>query len=252
MLYETDPHKGKLKYMGLSLKRRDSCDYLKDTYGGILNILMKDSNIQRAIEFLDTSINNLIDGKVPMEKLMLTRALKSGYKDPQRIAHNVLAERIGKRDPGNKPKPGDRMQYVFVCNPNAKLLGEKIETPEYIVSQKLKIDYTYYITNQLMKPLQQLLGLAVDKIWEYQNMTGALKMFHKDIDVMYDKYPDLEVFMKQKEKYCSAKIKALLFDKYLQRIYNEKNGIQTLTALWGAKSAANPPAPKAPVKMIRK
>ncbi|NDF60457.1 MAG: hypothetical protein EB100_05190, partial [Crocinitomicaceae bacterium] len=42
MLYETDPNKGKLKYMGLSLKRRDSCDYLKDTYGGILNILMKE------------------------------------------------------------------------------------------------------------------------------------------------------------------------------------------------------------------
>ena len=234
MLYETDPHKGKLKYMGLSLKRRDSCDYLKDTYGGILNILMKDSNIQRAIEFLDTSINTLIDGKVPMEKLMLTRQLKSGYKDPQRIAHNVLAERIGKRDPGNKPKPGDRMRYVFVCNPGAKLLGERIETPEQIVSQKLKIDYTYYITNQLMKPLQQLLGLAVDKIWEYQNMTGALKMYQKDIDLMYDKYPDLEVFMKQKEKYCSAKIKALLFDKYLQRIYNEKNGIRTLADMWGA------------------
>lgn len=41
MLYEEDPNKGKLKYMGLSLKRRDSCDYLKDVYGGILNILMK-------------------------------------------------------------------------------------------------------------------------------------------------------------------------------------------------------------------
>ena len=31
-LYEDDPNKGYLKYMGLSLKRRDSCDYLKDTY----------------------------------------------------------------------------------------------------------------------------------------------------------------------------------------------------------------------------
>lgn len=232
MLYETDPHKGKLKYMGLSLKRRDSCDYLKDTYGGILNILMTDSTIQRAIEFLDTSITNLIDGKVPMEKLMITRQLKSSYKNPHQIAHNVLAERIGKRDPGNKPKPGDRMRYVFVCNPGAKLLGDRIETPEQILTQKLKIDYTYYITNQLMKPLQQLLGLAVDKIWEYQNMGGALKMFQKDIDAMNVKYPDLEAFMKQKEKYCSAKIKALLFDKYLHRIYNEKNGIRTLTDMW--------------------
>ena len=47
MLYETDPNKGKLKYMGLSLKRRDSCDYLKDVYGGILNILMKGGGTQK-------------------------------------------------------------------------------------------------------------------------------------------------------------------------------------------------------------
>ena len=45
ILYEKDPNKGKMKIMGLSIKRRDSCDYLKDTYGGILNILMKEHNI---------------------------------------------------------------------------------------------------------------------------------------------------------------------------------------------------------------
>jgi hypothetical protein len=32
MLYENNPNKGKLKFMGLSLKRRDACDYLKDVY----------------------------------------------------------------------------------------------------------------------------------------------------------------------------------------------------------------------------
>ena len=49
MLYEEDPHKGSMKFMGLSLKRRDSCDYLKDTYGGILNILMKYGQVQRLL-----------------------------------------------------------------------------------------------------------------------------------------------------------------------------------------------------------
>ena len=70
MLYEDDPNKGSLKYMGLSLKRRDSCDYLKDTYGEILNILMKgDSSIKNAIDYLNESLRNLIDGKVSMDKL---------------------------------------------------------------------------------------------------------------------------------------------------------------------------------------
>ena len=106
MLYEEDANKGYMKYMGLSLKRRDSCDYLKDTYGGILNILMKENNVQKAIDFLYQSLDNLIAGTVPMEKLAITKALRSDYKNPMQIGHWVLAERIGKRDPGKSPETG--------------------------------------------------------------------------------------------------------------------------------------------------
>jgi DNA polymerase elongation subunit (family B) len=234
MLYETDANKGKLKYMGLSLKRRDSCDYLKDTYGGILNILMKENNIQKAIEYLDHSLGNLINGSVPMDKLAITKALRSDYKNPNQIAHKVLADRIGKRDPGNKPKPGDRIKFLYINNSTPKaLLGERIETPEYITSQKLKIDYTYYITNQLMKPLQQLFGLAVEQIWEYQRKPNAIKTYKKDISNMENEYArDYELFMKKKEKYCSTKVKTLLFDKFLSKISNEKNRIQTITSFY--------------------
>ena len=240
MLYETDSSKGKLKYMGLSLKRRDSCDYLKDTYGGILNILMGKTvvdpakpAIQNSIDFLNRSLTQLIEGKVPMEKLMITKALRSDYKNPNQIAHKVLADRIGKRDPGNKPKPGDRIKFVFFANDDKKALqGEKIETPEYILSAKLPVDYTHYITNQLMKPLQQLFGLAVEQIWESQSKSLAIKTYRKEVDQLAKEYPDLEIFMKKKEKLCALKIKTLLFDKVLTRIYQEKNGIQPITGFF--------------------
>ncbi|WP_250346256.1 DNA polymerase domain-containing protein, partial [Escherichia coli] len=103
MLYEDDPNKGYLKYMGLSLKRRDNCDYLKDTYGEIINILMKTQDVQSAIEYLNKSMNKLIEGDVSMDKLSITKSLRSDYKNPQQIGHWVLSDRIGKRDPGNKP-----------------------------------------------------------------------------------------------------------------------------------------------------
>jgi hypothetical protein len=230
MLYEEDANKGKLKYMGLSLKRRDSCDYLKDVYGNILNILMKENNVQSAIQFLDTALENLIAGRVPMEKLEITKALRSDYKNPNQIAHKVLADRIGQRDPGNKPKPGDRMKFVFIVNSKGLLMGDRIETPEYIITNKLQIDYMYYITNQLMKPLQQLFGLALEQIWEHQGKTAAIKTFHKDMEKLEKETGDLEEFMKKKEKYCSKKIEALLFKKFLDKVFNEKNKIRTLDA----------------------
>jgi hypothetical protein len=193
-----------------------------------------ENNIQKAIEFLNQSLNYLIDGQVSMDKLTITKALRSDYKNPNQIAHKVLADRIGKRDPGNKPKPGDRIKFLYVNSKTPKaLLGERIETPEYITSQKLKIDYTYYITNQLMKPLQQLFGLAVEQIWEYQRKSNAIKTYKKDISNMEIEYGrDYELFMKKKEKYCSTKVKTLLFDKFLTKIANEKNKIQTITAFY--------------------
>ena len=238
MLYENDANKGKLKYMGLSLKRRDSCDYLKDVYGGILNILMKENSVQKAIDFLNLALQELIAGNVAMDKLMITKALRGDYKNPQQIAHRVLADRIGQRDPGNKPKPGDRMKFVhIVTNIKKALQGDKIETPEFILSQKLVIDYEFYITNQLMKPLQQLFGLALEQIWLNQNKHSSIKTFKKDmVSLNKEVGGDIEVFMKKKEKYCSVKIKALLFDKFLTQIAHKKAGLQTITSMFAAKS----------------
>ncbi len=230
MLYEDDPNKGKLKYMGLVLKRRDNCDLVKDVYGGVLDILMKDSNIENSIKFLNNYLEDLIQGKIHMDKLAITKALRGYYKNPNQIAHNVLANRMGKRDPGNKPKPGDRIKYLYVNTKDKKALqGDKIENPEYIIENKLQIDYNYYITNQLMKPLQQLFGLALEQIWRKQNKTKNIREYTKEMKALEESYGgDIETFMKKKEKYCSEKIKKMLFDQFLTKIYNKQNGIQTM------------------------
>jgi DNA polymerase elongation subunit (family B) len=234
MLYEDDPNEGYLKFMGLVLKRRDNCDLVKDVYGGVLHHLMNGSNIKNALDFLYESLESLISGNISMDKLMITKALRGDYKNPTGVAHRVLADRIAQRDPGNKPKPGDRMKYVYVVNKGAKLQGDKIETPEFIIEQKLEIDYTHYITNQLMKPLQQLFGLAIEQIWELHNKGTAIRTFKKDMAALSaETNGDIEVFMKKREKYTSAKVKSILFDKFLEKIYNKQNGIRTMTEFIG-------------------
>ena len=107
----------------------------------------------------------------------------------------------------------------------------RIYFPSFIIENNLQIDYTHYITNQLMKPLQQLFGLALEQIWELQNKRSAIKIFRTDMAQLEinSGAGDLETFMKNKEKYCSQKVKALLFDKVLNKIYNDKNKIQSIT-----------------------
>ena len=239
ILYEKDPNKGKMKIMGLSIKRRDSCDYLKDTYGGILNILMKEdnlthqnnkgrskekTNIDEAIHFLQNSLLELKNGKVPMDKLSITKALRGYYKNPLQIAHNVLAERMGDRDQGNKPKSGDRIQFIHIVHKNKKALqGDKIETLPFVNEKNLSIDYTFYITHQLMKPLQQLFGLALPEIYSALNKVKEHTRHRIELSNI-EKSCSLEEFNKKKEKMCLAKVKILLFDDILLQIQNINNG----------------------------
>jgi DNA polymerase elongation subunit (family B) len=234
MLYETNPTKGKLKYMGLSLKRRDSCDYLKDTYGNIIKMLMAGESILTAVNWLNAAMTELSEGRVPIEKLVVTRALRSDYKNPAQIAHKVLADRIAKRDPGNKPKSGDRLKFAYVVGARGALLGERVETPEFIREQGLKLDYTYYITNQLMKPLQQLFGLAIEQIYTERGYGDTkVRTFRRDMEKLRREFPDLEIFMKKKEAFCSKEVKRLLFDAILTKIQNSVNGNREITGFYG-------------------
>ena len=235
MLYEEDPDKCKRKEMGIVLKRRDNAPIVKDVYGGIIDILMKEQDIGKATEFLRSCLRNIVDEAYPIDKLVITKSLRSGYKNPQQIAHKVLADRMTARDPGNKPSSGDRIPFVYVHNPNKKALqGEKIETPTYIKQQNLKIDYSHYITNQIMKPVQQVFALVLEKMWEMKNKKGKITKFKREVQEL-KKTTAENKFEEKLEKLKNSEVKALLFDEFLRETNNQKQGQMAITSAFISK-----------------
>jgi len=234
MLYEHDPNKGKRKEMGIVLKRRDNAPIVKDIYGGIIDILMKEQNMQKAIDFLKGCLQNIVDEKYPVDKLIISKSLNSNYKKPQQIAHKVLADRMASRDPGNKPTSGDRIPFVYIAGSKKDLQGDKIETPAFISANNLKIDYSFYITNQIMKPVQQLFALVLERIWEMQKKKTKIVKFKKEIEDLR-KATEPEKFEDKLEKLRNKEVKALLFDDYLRKTNNAKEGNQAITSFWNKK-----------------
>jgi DNA polymerase elongation subunit (family B) len=236
ILYEHDPTKGKRKEMGIVLKRRDNAPIVKDVYGGVIDILMKDRDIKKALDYVDKCLQELVEGTVPIEKLIITKSLRSFYKNPQQIAHKVLADRIAAREPGNKPTSGDRIPFVYVVNSNKKALqGEKIETPTFIRDNKLQIDYSFYITNQIMKPLLQLFGLVLDDIWRMQNKSAKISKFKKEVAEVRKTIEDNKKFEEKLAKLRDKEVKTLIFDKYLRETNNAKEGNQSVMNFFGKK-----------------
>ena len=230
MLYENDPTKGSRKSMGIVLKRRDNAPIVKDVYGGIIDILMKEKNIQKAVEFLQSSLQNIIEEKYPMDKLIITKSLRSNYKNPQQIAHKVLADRIGKRDPGNKPSSGDRIPFVYIETKNKSALqGEKIEHPEYIIKNKIRPNYSFYITNQIMKPVQQVFALVLEDIDAFKRKK---KNFQMKVNTLRHTIDDKEKMESKISDLRNKEVKALLFDNYLRETDNMKNNMKSITSFF--------------------
>ncbi len=179
---------------------------------------MKDRDVEKAVRFLRNCLKDITEEKYPVEKLIITKSLRGYYKNPNSIAHNVLANRIGKRDSGNKPAVGDRIPYIYIKNPDKKALqGERIETPEFIRDNNdVEINYSFYITNQIMKPVQQVFALVLEKLVDFKKKKGAtLHRWHKELADLREKYPEQETYYKKVEALRNKEVKALLFSEFI-------------------------------------
>lgn len=162
--YESDPNKWYQASMGIVLKRRDNAPIVKIVVGGIVKNLLNIRDKNKLLEFIKKIIHDLLSGRYPLEKFIITRTLKAQYKNRTRIVHAVLADRIARRDPGNAFQSSDRVPYAYIeVAKEPELQGDRVEHPDYIIKNKLKLDYLFYLTNQIMKPAIQFLNLVVDK-----------------------------------------------------------------------------------------
>ncbi len=234
ILYETDPNKGKPKSMGIVLRRRDNAPIVKDVYGGLIDILTKQQDLEAAVQFVRESLQSLVDERVPMDKLIITKSLRSTYKNPQQIAHKVLADRMGKRDPGNKPSSGDRIPFVYIHNADKKALqGERIETPDYIRAKRLKPNYSFYITNQIMKPVAQLFGLVLEQMSAFRRKKAR---FLEELESVRSNWMESDDKLQKKlDDLRFKEVKELVFDDYLRQADNLAKSNKSITEFFKAK-----------------
>lgn len=183
--YEFDSISCKRDAMGIVLKRRDNAPIVKYIFGNVIEKIMTEKDFELAINWLKENLLKIRNGEFPLRYFIITKALNGYYKNPQQIAHKVLADRMAVRDPGNKPKSNDRIPYAYVKLNDDKLYdysnpyksgvrkgkprlknvmqGDRIEHFDYIVKNNLTIDYEFYITNQIMNPVKQVLDLHMDE-----------------------------------------------------------------------------------------
>ncbi|CAG8834050.1 18578_t:CDS:2, partial [Racocetra persica] len=129
--------------------RRDNCLLVQNVIETCLRKVLIDRDVSGAVTYAKKTISDLLQNKIDMSQLVITKALsKSDYSAKQ--PHVELAERMRKRD------PGDRVAYVIIKGTKGAAAYEKSEDPIYVLENNIPIDTSYYLENQLSKPLLRI------------------------------------------------------------------------------------------------
>lgn len=111
------------------------------------------------------TIADLLQNKIDMSKLVITKALTKNFEEEDsrkknvyaaKQAHVELAQRMKKRDAGSAPALGDRVAYVMIKGAAGSKGFERSEDPIYVLENNVPIDTKYYLENQLAKPLSRI------------------------------------------------------------------------------------------------
>ncbi|KAH3762960.1 DNA polymerase delta catalytic subunit [Pelomyxa schiedti] len=154
----TDPSQpGKIDTKGLESVRRDNCPLVKHVMTTCLEKILIERNIPSSIEFVKGIISNLLQNKLDLSLLVISKALsKSSSEYAAKQAHVELAQKLHARDSATAPGVGDRVPYVIVSAFKGSRAYEKAEDPLYALEKNLPLDYDYYIHQQLELPVTRI------------------------------------------------------------------------------------------------
>lgn len=159
LLWTNPENYDKMDAKGLETVRRDNCLLVRRVVDTCLRKILIDRNVQGAIDYAKNTIADLLQNKMDISMLVISKSLGKSADDADysaKQAHVELAMRMKKRDPGSAPNVGDRVAYVIIQAAKGAPAYEKSEDPVWVLDHNLPIDTEYYLSNQLSNPLTRI------------------------------------------------------------------------------------------------
>jgi DNA polymerase elongation subunit (family B) len=143
---------------GCECIRRDFAPLVVDTQRAMIDLLLE-NKVDDAIALVRTTYTDLYAGKIPLEKLILSKKLSQLPENYRTKAPHVqLAIRLKKQCPEKAPVAGDRVEYVI--RTGREQLFDRAISPSEV--DQHTIDYAYYAEKQLKQPLARIMELVCD------------------------------------------------------------------------------------------
>lgn len=137
-------HEGEITVKGLELVRRDWAAVAKNTQHAILEAILKDASPKKAKKIVKDVINELREGKTPIQDLIIhTKLTKKPENYKQTAPHVEAAERLIEHN--IEVKSGNIISYIITKGKEpiskraypTELLGNRAYDPEYYIQNQV-------------------------------------------------------------------------------------------------------------------
>jgi len=166
---------GGLKIRGFELVRRNWSPIAKEVQQKVLDIILKEDDLPKAVKFVKKVVEELKENKVDVSKMIIHTQLQKDIDDYDAIGpHVAIAAKMKKK--GINVGPGSKIEFVITKK------GDKIRDKARLPSEVTQKDYDpdYYINNQVVPAVEKIfevLGYTKEDLLESKEQNKLNKFF---------------------------------------------------------------------------
>lgn len=153
---------GSLTIRGLETVRRDWCALAKNVQRKVLEIVLGENNVEKAVEYVRNVIEKLRKKEIRLKDLIIYEQLTKPLNEYKQISpHVIAAKKLQAR--GRSIGPG--MIVMYVITKKGSSISEKAEPLEFASIEDIDVDY--YINNQIIPAalrILQVLGVNEERL----------------------------------------------------------------------------------------
>ncbi len=142
---------GKMKIRGFETVRRNLSFIAKETQEKVLDIILRDNNVEGAYRYVKEIGNNTRLRKIPIEKMVITTQLQKAIGSYESYGpHVAAAQRM--KEKGMPAAPGAMIRYVVVQG--SERIRDRVKLPDEV--KYGEYDPEYYVNNQIIPAVGKL------------------------------------------------------------------------------------------------
>ena len=148
---------------GIETVRRDGTPAEQKIEEKALKILFRTADLSQVKAYFHRQCSKIMQGRVSIQDFCFAREVRLGsYSDCGQLpAGAMISTKRMLEDPRGEPQYGERVPYVVITGaPGSRLIDRCVAPEELLHDAQLDLDAEYYITKNLIPPLERIFNLV--------------------------------------------------------------------------------------------